>query len=180
MAALLGETHLTREQQEYSETIQNCGEGLLAVINDILDFSKIESGKMELENKDFDLRSCIEDVLDLFGSKASRPDWTSCTNWTITFPANYRRRPSVKTSADQPGGHAIKFPITGKSLSAYTSSIPMAIGTTTTECTLGFEVRDTGIGIPEDKITGLFKAFSQVDSSTTRKYGGTGLGLGHQ
>jgi signal transduction histidine kinase/DNA-binding response OmpR family regulator len=173
MASLLNETPLTQEQQEYTETIQNCGEGLLGVINDILDFSKIESGKMELENKDFDLRGCIEDVLDVFGSKASK------AGLDLVYQLDYNVPPQLVGDSLRLRqvlinlvGNAIKFTHRGEVFVGV-----HLLRTDNGKCTLGFEVRDTGIGIPEDKVAGLFKAFSQGDSSTTRKYGGTGLGL---
>jgi CheY-like chemotaxis protein len=173
MASLLRETRLTHEQQEYTETIQNCGDGLLGVINDILDFSKIESGKMELENKDFDLRGCIEDVLDVFGSKASQ------AGLDLIYQLDYNVPPQIVGDSLRLRqvlinlvGNAIKFTQHGE---VFVGVHLLNAGNDA--CTLGFEVRDTGIGIPEDKVAGLFKAFSQVDSSTTRKYGGTGLGL---
>ncbi len=173
MSALLGETQLTIEQREYTETIQNCGEGLLAVINDILDFSKIESGKLELENKDFDLRGCIEDVLDLFGGKAAQ------AGLDLVYQLDYNVPPQIVGDSLRLRqvlinlvGNAIKFTHHGEVFVGV-----HLLEMNNVECTLGFEVRDTGIGIPEDKVARLFRAFSQVDSSTTRKYGGTGLGL---
>ncbi|HMI68207.1 MAG TPA: response regulator, partial [Cyclobacteriaceae bacterium] len=173
MSSLLSETKLTHEQQEYTETIQNCGEGLLGVINDILDFSKIESGKMELENKDFDLRGCIEDVLDVFGSKASQ------AGLDLVYQLDYNVPQQI--IGDSLRLRQILINLVGNSVK-FTHHGEVVVGvhlikTYKNLCTLGFEVRDTGIGIPEDKVAGLFKAFSQVDSSTTRKYGGTGLGL---
>ena len=178
MASLLSETKLTHEQQEYTETIQNCGEGLLGVINDILDFSKIESGKMELENKDFDLRGCIEDVLDVFGSKASK------AGLDLVYQLDYNVPPQLigdslrlRQILINLVGNSVKFTHHGEVFVGVHLLHPDSHRDDNTTCTLGFEVRDTGIGIPEDKVARLFKAFSQVDSSTTRKYGGTGLGL---
>ena len=178
MASLLSETKLTHEQQEYTETIQNCGEGLLGVINDILDFSKIESGKMELENKDFDLRGCVEDVLDVFGSKASK------AGLDLVYQLDYNVPPQLigdslrlRQILINLVGNSVKFTHHGEVFVGVHLLHPDSHRDDNTTCTLGFEVRDTGIGIPEDKVARLFKAFSQVDSSTTRKYGGTGLGL---
>ena len=178
MAALLSETRLSHEQQEYTETIQNCGEGLLGVINDILDFSKIESGKMELENKDFDLRGCIEDVLDVFGSKASQAGLDLVYQLDYNVPQqiigdSLRLRQILINLV----GNSVKFTHHGEVFVGVHLLHPDSHQYDNNTCTLGFEVRDTGIGIPEDKVAGLFKAFSQGDSSTTRKYGGTGLGL---
>ncbi len=173
MAALLAETSQTTEQQEYTETIRSCGESLLTVINDILDFSKIESGKMELEHKDFDLRTCIEEMLDVFSSKASKIGLDLIYEIDCNVPSQiigdvFRLRQVMLNMV----GNAIKFTHKGEIFIGV-----HLLSTMGDNVELGFEVRDTGIGIPEDKINRLFKAFSQVDSSTTRKYGGTGLGL---
>lgn len=173
MASLLAETRLTEEQREYAETISNCGENLLGVINDILDYSKIESGKMELEQKNFDLRSCIEEVLDVFASKASKIGLDLVYEIDYNVPSqligdSLRLRQVLINLIS----NAIKFTHQGEIFVGVHQRF-----TNGNEIELGFEVRDTGIGIPEDKLNKLFKAFSQVDSSTTRKYGGTGLGL---
>jgi len=173
MASLLSETQLSGEQREYTETIKNCGESLLSVINDILDFSKIESGKMVLENKDFDLRICIEDVLDLFGSKATKLGLDLIYQLDYNVPTQIIGDSlRVRQVLINLVGNAIKFTHQGEVF----VGVHLLKGDSN-QCTLGFEVRDTGIGIPQEKIGHLFKAFSQVDSSTTRKYGGTGLGL---
>ncbi len=173
MASLLAETNLTPEQQEYTDTIRNCGEGLLGVINDILDYSKIESGKLELENVAFDLRSCIEEVLEIFAGKAADSSLDLIYEIDYNVPAQIvgdsLRLRQVLTNLV---GNALKFTKKGE----------VFIGVRLAEVrgemvTLAFEVSDTGIGIPEAKLGRLFKAFSQVDSSTTRQYGGTGLGL---
>ena len=173
MAALLAETSLTQEQRDYTHTIQTSGEALLTVINDILDFSKIESGKMELESKDFNLRDCIEDVLDIFAPKAAQSGLDLIYEIDCNAPAqivgdSLRLRQVLINLVS----NAIKFThrgeiFVGVRLQKHKDN----------EIELAFEVRDTGIGIPADKLERLFKAFSQVDSSTTRKYGGTGLGL---
>ena len=173
MASLLEDTTLTSEQREYTQIIRTSGEGLLTVINDILDFSKIESGKMELEEKDFDLRTCIEEVLDVFATKAASTGLDLLYQLNNDVPNNVvgdclRLRQILLNLV----GNAIKFTHHGE--------IFLGVHVTKKnnhELVLGFEVRDTGIGIPEDKLNRLFKAFSQVDASTTRKYGGTGLGL---
>jgi len=173
MAQLLEDTTLTQEQQSYTETIKSCGENLLGVINDILDFSKIESGKMELEEKGFDVRNCVEEVLDVFAGKAATVGLDLLYQIDNDVPTQVcgdvlRLRQVLMNLV----GNATKFTHQGEiyirvRLKSRTDGV----------LNLGFEVRDTGIGIPEDKLNRLFKAFSQVDSSTTRKYGGTGLGL---
>ncbi|MES2734587.1 MAG: ATP-binding protein, partial [Bacteroidota bacterium] len=174
MASLLLETPLNTEQREYADTISNCGESLLGVINDILDFSKIESGKMELEAHDFDLRQCLEDVLDLFAAKAALIGLDLVYQMDHQVPAqiigdSLRLRQILINLV----GNAIKFTKQGE-IFVHVESQPLP---DSTDLELTFHIRDTGIGIPADKLSRLFKAFSQVDSSTTRQYGGTGLGL---
>lgn len=174
MASLLSETPLNSEQFEYTETIKSCGESLLGVINDILDYSKIESGKMEMEEKDFDLRTLIEEVLDVFAGKASKGELDLIYHIEPDVPPqiigdSLRLRQVLMNLV----GNAIKFTQQGEIFIGV--SLIRKEGDQIVR--LGFEIRDTGIGISNDKIDCLFKAFSQVDSSTTRKYGGTGLGL---
>ena len=174
MSSLLIQTQLNSEQRNYTETIQTCGENLLTVINDILDFSKIESGKMELEEKDFDLRTCVEEVLDVFATKAAQ------TGLDLVYQIDYNVPEQIIGDATRLRqillnlvSNAIKFTHQGEVFVKIHQLAAKANGQTE----LCFEIRDTGIGIPPDKLERLFKAFSQVDSSTTRKYGGTGLGL---
>jgi signal transduction histidine kinase/DNA-binding response OmpR family regulator len=174
MTSLLAETPLSVQQQEYTDTILHCGEGLLNVINDILDFSKIDSGKMEMEQRDFDLRNCIEEVLDIFAGKASQ------SNLDLAYQIDYNVPTQIIGDAMRLRqilmnllGNAIKFTHRGEIF----LGVHLLRTGENDELELSFEVRDTGIGIPADKIGILFKSFSQVDSSTTRKYGGSGLGL---
>jgi signal transduction histidine kinase/ligand-binding sensor domain-containing protein/CheY-like chemotaxis protein len=174
MASLLGQTELTEEQRNYTETISTCGESLVAIINDILDFSKIESGKMELEYKDFNLRTCIEGVLNLFAGKAAHSGLELMYEIDSRIPAQImgdvlRFRQVLMNLV----GNAIKFTHEGKIV----VDVQLLKTTGNKQLDISVAVRDTGIGIPADKLKHLFKAFSQVDSSTTRKYGGTGLGL---
>ena len=174
MAALLGQTPLNPEQQDYTTTIRRCGETLLTVVNDILDFSKIESGKMELDEKETDLRRCMEEVLAIFTTRAAQAGLDLHCEIDPRIPG------SVILDADRLRqvlinliGNAIKF--------THEGAIRVRVFLSEKPCNerleIGFEVKDSGIGIPEDKLSHLFKAFSQVDSSITRKYGGTGLGL---
>jgi signal transduction histidine kinase/CheY-like chemotaxis protein/ligand-binding sensor domain-containing protein len=173
MASLLSETTLTTEQREYTDTIRTSGEALLTVINDILDFSKIESGNLELDNHSFDLRHCVEDVMDIFATKAAQKGLDLIYQIDYQIPAyivsdSHRLRQILLNLM----GNAMKFTEHGE--------IFLGIELLKSDgdhLELAFQVRDTGIGIPKDKLSRLFKAFSQVDSSTTRKYGGTGLGL---
>ncbi len=173
MAALLGETKLNEEQHEYAETIIHSGEALLNVINGILDFSKIESGKMDLDPHEFELRVCIEEVFDLFARKSTE------TNIDLIYQIDHRL-PSLLIADGMRLrqilinliGNAIKFTQEGEVFLNVT--LAEQEGNTLDLC---FEVSDTGVGIPPEKLTQLFQAFTQVDSSITRKYGGTGLGL---
>jgi len=174
MSSLLSETDLNIEQQDYADTIRSCGESLMTVINDILDFSKIESGSMELEQVNVDLRKNIEEVLDVFAGKAAK------TGIDLVYEIDYNVPPQIigdsirlKQVLMNLVGNAVKFTSKGE---IYVG-VHLLKDLPDNQVQLGFEVRDTGIGIPQDKIHRLFKAFSQVDSSTTREYGGTGLGL---
>jgi signal transduction histidine kinase/ligand-binding sensor domain-containing protein/DNA-binding response OmpR family regulator len=173
MASLLNDTKLTAEQADYATTIINSGEALLNIINGILDFSKIESGKMELDAQDFNLRVCLEDVLDLFGPAAAAARIDLIYQLDPRIPelliADSMRLRQILINLT---GNALKFTPQGEvflnvSLTAETEKV----------ATVFFEVIDTGIGISAQQLANLFKPFSQLDSSTTRKYGGTGLGL---
>src|SRR5258708_7073266 len=174
MSSLLGATSLTDQQRNYTETIAACGETLLNVINDILDFSKIESGGMELEEEDFNLQNCIEHILDMFGAKAGQSGLELLYQVDRDVPLyiqgdDFRLRQVLTNLV----GNAMKFTTHGEVF----IRVRLAGSAQGGDLILGFEVRDTGIGIAPEKLERLFKAFSQVDSSTTRKYGGTGLGL---
>ncbi|MFD1257063.1 response regulator [Mucilaginibacter terrae] len=175
MSGLLAETALTEQQRNYTDTINNCGENLLVLINNILDFSKIEAGKMDLEMEDFNLIYCIEDVLDLFSKSASQKG--------IELAYIIDRRVPIQIVGDKVRlqqvlinliGNALKFTKHGEVVIRVNLAESLESKETTI---LQFEVQDTGIGVAPEKIERLFKAFTQVDSSTTRKYGGTGLGL---
>ena len=178
MASLLAETLLTPQQKEYNTTILNCGESLLNVINDILDYSKIDSGKMEIEQQDLYLRNCIEEALDVFREKASHSGLKLSYRIDPGIPAQivgdaFRLRQVLMNLLS----NAIKFTREGEVFLGVHPGRKADLMEGGDAFELSFEVRDTGIGIPPDKIELLFKSFSQVDSSTTRKYGGTGLGL---
>jgi two-component system, sensor histidine kinase and response regulator len=174
MSSLLAETPLTEQQRMYTESIATCGDALLNVINDILDFSKIESGNMELEQEEFELRNCIEDVLDVFATKAAQLGLELIyliednVPWQIV--GDHLRLRQILTNLV---GNAMKFTQKGEVF----VKIDLGTDSNNDQLEVQFSVHDTGIGIPADKMERLFKAFSQVDTSTTRKYGGTGLGL---
>ncbi|HEY1173317.1 MAG TPA: response regulator [Verrucomicrobiae bacterium] len=177
MTNLLLESPLEVRQREMTETIRNCGEALIVVINDILDFSKIESGGMELEKEPFDLRACVEDCLDLFAPKAAEKSIDLVYSMPKECPGTVRGDSTrFRQVLCNLIGNAVKFTHAGVvevRLEIEGGGNPA----TGDDFTLRVNVRDTGIGIPADRMDRLFKSFSQVDSSTARKYGGTGLGL---
>ena len=192
MTGLLLDTRLTREQRDFVETIRSSGDALLTLINDILDFSKIESGKLDLEEHPFDIRTCIEESLDLVATKAAQKK----------LELGYLIDRSVPTAAIGDSArlrqilinllsNAVKFTEAGEvvvSATAKKISVPQANAKEPPAINgeplainqayeIQFAVKDTGIGIRGDRMDRLFKSFSQVDSSTSRHYGGTGLGL---
>ncbi len=173
MTSLLLDTPLTNEQEEYAQTVQTSADALLTIINDILDFSKIEAGKLDFETLDFDLRLALDEVAELASLKAEEKD--------VEF-ANYVHPNVPSLLVGDPGRlrqillnlttNAIKF--------THHGDVVIEVSLVSEQgdhAVLHFAVRDTGIGIPKDRIDRLFKSFSQVDSSTTRRFGGTGLGL---
>ncbi|NER33716.1 MAG: response regulator [Oscillatoria sp. SIO1A7] len=181
MTGLLLDTSLNLQQRDFVETIRNSGDALLAIINDILDFSKIESGKLELEQQPFEIRSCIEESLDLFAGKAVEkglelayyiePSTPSAIVGDIT---------RVRQILVNLVGNAIKFTQAGEIVISVSTGQKERDDTAKSDgdrVLIEFSVLDTGIGIPKERMNRLFKSFSQVDSSITRQYGGTGLGL---
>jgi signal transduction histidine kinase/CheY-like chemotaxis protein len=172
MSSLLLDLSLPAEQRDYIETIRNSGDALLDIINDILDFSKIESGRLDLEFHSFDLRLCLEQVLDLFATQAAEKGIELGLYCDAGVPAlvncdSTRLRQVIVNLM----GNAVKFTERG-GITLSVSAEPAAAG-----WQLKFVVEDSGIGIPATRLDRLFKSFSQVDSSTTRRFGGTGLGL---
>jgi CheY-like chemotaxis protein len=178
MAGLLLETPLTQEQHTYAEIIFSSGESLLGIINDILDFSKIDSGKLELENAPFNLGESIEEALDILAPKASEKKLDLAYQLEEQMPAwvvgDAMRLRQVLINLVS---NAIKFTETGEVVVQVESLSPTNRSQTDGPLHLHVTVRDTGIGIPVDRLSRLFKSFSQADASTTRRYGGTGLGL---
>jgi PAS domain S-box-containing protein len=173
LTALLLETDLSAEQRDYAETIKSSGDTLLTIINDILDFSKIEAGMLEIETQPFDLRDAIEETLELVAPRARQKGldlayWVS-DDTPAAFLSDVTRVRQILLNLI---ANAVKFTVEGEIIASATSR--RRNGNT---YEISFEVRDTGIGIPEDRLDRLFKSFSQVDSSTSRHYGGTGLGL---
>jgi len=173
MTRLLLETNLSAEQFQFAETICSSTDSLLKIINDILDFSKIEAGKLDLEELDFDLISLMESLGDLLAVKAHEKGIEYVSSAERNVPSRLQGDPvRLRQVLTNLISNAIKFTATGE----------VAVGVSLeqdaeTQAILRFEVRDTGIGIPSEKVDNLFDAFTQVDASTTRNYGGTGLGL---
>ena len=173
MTELALETELTREQREYLETVRFSAESLLSIINDILDYSKIEAGKVELEVVDFDLRECLETTLKTLALRADEKGLELLCDVRPDVPELLRGDPNrLRQIMVNLVGNAIKFTHEGEvALKVETG------GSRDGRYRLHFIVSDTGVGISPDKLESVFESFSQADTSTTREYGGTGLGL---
>ncbi len=173
MTELLLETKLDDEQQEYAQQVRFSAEVLLGLINDILDFSKIEAGKLGLENIEFDLFSMTEDAVDMVSLEAHKKGLEVVLYLDPSLPDRVIGDPvRIRQIIVNLFNNAVKFTAKGEIL-IRVEQVDEEDGVTT----ILFEVVDTGIGIPQDKLAHLFQAFNQVDSTTTRKFGGTGLGL---
>jgi signal transduction histidine kinase/CheY-like chemotaxis protein/HPt (histidine-containing phosphotransfer) domain-containing protein len=174
MSGLLSETELDAEQREYASTISRSGEALLAIINDILDFSKIEAGRMELELAPFDVRECVEAVIDLIGPIAQQKGLEVTygiepgTPETAVGDASRLRQILLNLL-----NNAVKFTDEGE----IAVHVEAAEAQTPDRIAFHVSIRDTGIGIPPGRVDRLFQSFTQVDASTSRRFGGTGLGL---
>jgi signal transduction histidine kinase/DNA-binding response OmpR family regulator len=168
MASVLLDSPLTPEQRECAEVISSSGKALIAVLGDILDFSKIESGKLELELREVNVRTCVEEALDLFAAAAADRGLGLAYQFEPGCPercvSDLTRLRQVLANLI---GNAVKFTERG--------DVQVRVGVRGEH--LEFSVRDTGIGIPPERIGSLFEMFTQVDASTTRRFGGTGLGL---
>ncbi|HQI81744.1 MAG TPA: PAS domain S-box protein, partial [Deltaproteobacteria bacterium] len=173
MTELLLNTDLSPKQAQYAEVIRKSGDSLITLINDILDFSKIEADKIELEDIDFDLRLMLEDLTELLSIRASEKGIELSFIIDPDVPTSLHGDPGrIRQIIMNLAGNAVKFTHAGE------VNIHASLADESAEWVmLRFSIRDTGIGIPEDKIGILFSAFTQVDASSTRKYGGTGLGL---
>ena len=173
MAGLLLDTDLDSEQREYAGIIATSGDALLEIINDILDYSKIEAGKLELEHAPVDVRACVESALDVVAPRASEKGLELASVLDATTP------PAVMGDVTRLRqilinllSNAVKFTEEGE--------VVVSVAAKRKEDgrqEIHFAVRDTGIGIPPERIERLFESFTQLDASTTRRYGGTGLGL---
>jgi PAS domain S-box-containing protein len=179
MTGLLLDTDLTPEQRNYAEVIRSSGGALMAIIDDILDFSKIEAGRLELERRPFDLRSCVESALELVAASASAKGLDLAYLFDQGLPgAIVGDETRLRQILINLLNNAIKFTDTGEVvISVDGEALESGEGEIRREYKLHFAVRDSGIGIPTDRLGRLFESFSQVDASTTRRYGGTGLGL---
>ena len=183
MTGLLLDTELSSQQRHFTETIRGCGDSLLTIINDILDFSKIESGKFEIEISPFNPRRCVEEALDLIAPKAAEKGIELTYRFNPAVPSyvmgDITRLRQILVNLL---GNAVKFTAIGEvSVSmttevVATDSLDEAVADAN-DYKLIFAIKDSGIGIPADKLDRLFQPFRQVDSSTARKHGGTGLGL---
>jgi PAS domain S-box-containing protein len=173
MTGLLLDTPLLPEQRDFVETIRTASDTLLTIINDILDYSKIESGRLELEQQPFDVRECVEQALDLLAPAAAAKGLELAYTFVGELPAavvgDITRLRQVLVNLLS---NAVKFTERGE-VEVSVAAERLAEG----PFRLHVQVRDTGIGIPADRLDRLFQSFSQVDASTTRHYGGTGLGL---
>ncbi len=173
MTGLLLDTTLEPEQREFAEVIRTSSNALLSIVNDILDFSKIDAGKLELEAIDFDLPAAVEDTVGMFDIKAKDKGLRLTREIGPEVPAFIRGDPGrLGQVLLNLIGNAIKFTAEGG------VSLRVSLDSQDAErATVRFEVTDSGIGIPENRLAGLFQSFSQVDASITRRFGGTGLGL---
>jgi signal transduction histidine kinase/DNA-binding response OmpR family regulator/HPt (histidine-containing phosphotransfer) domain-containing protein len=174
MTGLLLDTELTTVQRDYVDTVRRGGDLLLEVINDILDFSKIESGQLELETRPFDLVSAVEDVLGLLAVTADGKNVSLLCDFADGCPTWVSGdRTRLRQVLLNLAGNAVKFTAAG-SVTVRIEPVPTPLPA---QIALRFDVTDTGIGIPADRMHRLFRAFSQVEASTTREHGGSGLGL---
>ena len=176
MTGLLLDTALDVEQRKYAETVRESGEALLGIVNDILDISKLEAGKFELENIDFDLVNTVESAIGVMSAKAREKDIDLGSFVAPDARGTYRGDPArLRQILLNLISNAIKF--TDKGGVSVLVEVSRAEDPATGVTSLLFQVKDSGVGIPEKTCEKLFQKFSQADSSITRRYGGTGLGL---
>jgi CheY-like chemotaxis protein len=174
MTELVLDTNLSHEQREFVDLIQSSADALLNVVNDILDFSKIESGKMEIETIEFSLEDVLRNTLRTMAIKAHKKNLELLLNLDNNLPDQLLGDPGrLRQIIVNLVGNAIKFTETGE----IEVSVTQVANADDSSIDICFCVRDTGIGIPSNKLKLIFDSFSQADTSTTRKFGGTGLGL---
>jgi CheY-like chemotaxis protein len=174
MTELALDTELTHEQHEYLSLVQSSANSLLHIINDILDFSKIESGKMDIENIEFSLEHTMRDTMKSLAVRAHQKNLELLLHISPDVPDRVVGDPGrVRQVIVNLVGNAIKFTESGE----IEVAVLREVNASTEQASLRFSVRDTGIGIPQEKFQTIFESFSQADTSTTRKYSGTGLGL---
>ncbi len=172
---LLMEKSLSDEQREYAKAVQDCSDSLLTLINDILDLSKIEANQMSIEKVDFDIREVIESVVMLFSLQASTRGLEIGCLVDNSVPERIVSDPTrIRQIVSNLIGNALKFTSKGY---VFVHVRAEADSRADESMCLVFDVIDTGIGIPADRLAVIFENFTQADSSTSRKYGGTGLGL---
>jgi two-component system sensor histidine kinase/response regulator len=173
MTDLMLDTELTSEQREYLRIVKSSADALLTVINDILDFSRLEAGKFDLDPIDFNLRDAIGDMADALALRAHQKGLELIVDVDVTVPTTVRSDPGrLRQILVNLIGNAIKFTQHGEVVLRVTTE-----AATPHDVLLHFSVTDTGVGIPLDRQKRVFEAFTQADGSTTRTYGGTGLGL---
>jgi signal transduction histidine kinase/DNA-binding response OmpR family regulator len=173
MSDILLETALSDEQRQYAMTVRRCAEGLVGVINDVLDFSKIEAGRLTVETIAFNLRTVIEEVVELAAPRGQEKGLELTCDMPPGFPEQLRGDPvRLRQVLTNLVGNAVKFTEAGDVTVEARASYE-----TPSHVTLRLSVRDTGIGIPAERQAAVFDSFTQADGSTTRRYGGTGLGL---
>ncbi|MEW6352595.1 MAG: 7TM-DISM domain-containing protein [Thermodesulfobacteriota bacterium] len=173
MTGLLLDSDLTKPQRERAEVVKSAADTLLVLVNDVLDLSKIEAGRLELEEIDFDVRALVQGIASLLTEKATSKKLVLNCSVSDRVPRYLRGDPNrLRQILLNLGNNALKFTNEGGISIHADARDPLS-----DEAVIHFSVADTGIGIPPDKLTTVFDRFSQVDSSTTRKYGGTGLGL---
>jgi signal transduction histidine kinase/HPt (histidine-containing phosphotransfer) domain-containing protein len=178
MVGLLMETQLTTEQRGYLETIHASSDALLTIINDILDLSKIEAGKLDLNPHPFNLRSCIEETLDLMATRAFEKNLDLLCDIADEIPVTIENDSlRIRQVLANLLSNAIKFTKAGE-VSLHVRTIASKTeGSGRSQLRLQFSVSDTGVGISADGLSRLFKPFAQAEASTAHKFGGTGLGL---
>ncbi|MEE4244284.1 MAG: ATP-binding protein, partial [Kangiellaceae bacterium] len=172
MLSLLQESELDGEQQKYADLASNSARSLLKLIDDILDFSKVDAGKMELESVDFNLQHLLEESVHTLSQQAFKNEVELILDTTAMDNANFVGDPGrVRQIVNNLLSNALKFTHNGE------VTVKAQTRTLADQIEVILSVKDTGIGIPEEKLHSLFDSFTQVDASTTRLYGGTGLGL---